>query len=76
MNPKEVSPSARDRVVRRELWQGGQMVALVEADQASADREIMHYAMMYSEDGPVEIRGGIPVHIRALARSQRRRGKA
>ena len=41
-----------------ELWQNGVMVASV--DGPSLDRaraEIMHYAAMYAQDGPCEIRG-------------------
>lgn len=39
-----------------DLWQGGIVVASVESpDGPSAVREIMHYAMMYSQDGPCEI---------------------
>jgi hypothetical protein len=41
-----------------QLWQSGIEVASVDApDLASAQREIMHYAMMYAQDGPCEIRG-------------------
>lgn len=43
---------------RFSLWQDGIEVASVDApDLASAQREIMHYAMMYAQDGPCEIRG-------------------
>lgn len=41
-----------------ELWQGGIVVAVVEsADLGEARREIMHYAAVYVQDGPCEIRG-------------------
>lgn len=40
-----------------ELWQDGIMVASVSGPtEASVDREIQHYAMMYVQDGPVEIK--------------------
>ena len=40
-----------------ELWQDEMVVAsVVSEDRASARREIEHYAMMYGQDGPVEIR--------------------
>lgn len=40
-----------------ELWQGGVMVAGVSAEsEAEVRREINHYALMYSQDGPVETR--------------------
>lgn len=40
-----------------QLWQDGVMVAAVSAgNKEDALREINHYAMMYSQDGPVEIR--------------------
>ena len=39
-----------------ELWQGGEAVAWVSANtQEAALREITHYAMVYSQDGPVQI---------------------
>jgi hypothetical protein len=41
----------------RQLWQGGMLVATVEGPtRAFAEREIAHYALMYGQDGPVEIR--------------------
>jgi len=41
-----------------QLWQGGICVAVAGATHLSlARREIEHYAMMYSQDGPCEIRG-------------------
>lgn len=40
-----------------ELWQGGIVVASVSApSREEAEDEINHYAMMYRQDGPVEIR--------------------
>lgn len=46
------------RRYRFQLWQDGIEVAGVDApDLDSARREIMHYAMMYGQDGPCEIRG-------------------
>ena len=43
---------------RFQLWQDGIEVAGVDAPTLeAAQREIMHYAMVYAQDGPVEIRG-------------------
>ncbi len=40
-----------------ELWQNGMMVAMVRsANEDRAIAEINHYAMMYGQDGPCEIR--------------------
>jgi hypothetical protein len=40
-----------------ELWQDGILVASVSGPtEASVDREIKHYAMVYAQDGSVEIR--------------------
>ena len=40
-----------------ELWQDGIMVAsVVSKDREAAYRDIKHYAMVYSQDGPVEIK--------------------
>lgn len=42
---------------KAELWQDGMIVAKVEGStEAAVDREIQHYAMMYAQDGPVEIK--------------------
>lgn len=42
---------------RFEVWQGGIMVASVEASEHhQAIKEISHYAMLYERDGPIEIR--------------------
>lgn len=39
------------------LFQAGVMVAAVySARQEDAEREIAHYALIYGQDGPVEIR--------------------
>lgn len=44
-------------MVTFELWQHGIPVASVSADdRAAAEVEIGHYALMYGQDGPVEIR--------------------
>lgn len=41
-----------------ELWQDDIMVASVDSSNLKmARQEIMHYAMMYAQDGPCEIRG-------------------
>lgn len=46
---------------RAELWQGGIMVACVEgSDESSVQREINHYALVYSEDGPCTIKIHVP----------------
>ena len=43
------------------LFQDGLMVAAVYCDQQEdAEREIAHYAMIYGQDGPVEIRAIAP----------------
>jgi hypothetical protein len=40
-----------------ELWQDGVMVAAVDAPTLDeCNREIEHYAMMYRQDGPVQIK--------------------
>ena len=39
-----------------ELWQGGQPVAFVGGPRERAEREIQHYAVVYGQDGAVEIR--------------------
>jgi hypothetical protein len=42
---------------KAELWQAGVIVAKVEGPtQAAIGREIQHYAMMYVQDGPVEVK--------------------
>lgn len=47
----------RSKKVSFELWQDGCVVASVEAyDRDLAEREIEHYALIYSQDGPVEIK--------------------
>lgn len=68
-----------------EVWQGGMMVASATAsDLKTARREGNHYAMMYSQDGPIEIRERHPMvigpqgrakggHARAKALSPKRR---
>ena len=41
---------------RAEIWQDGAMVAAVEAPTyADMEREASHYAMIYGQDGPVEV---------------------
>ncbi len=43
------------------LRQGGIIVASATAeDTESARREVMHYAMIYSQDGPVAVEGPVP----------------
>lgn len=42
---------------RAELWQDGMMVAKVIGEtKDDVTNEINHYAMMYSQDGPVKIK--------------------
>jgi hypothetical protein len=42
---------------RAELWQDGMCVAAVDCPTEEAMRqEILHYALVYSQDGSVEIR--------------------
>ena len=38
-----------------EVWQDGMCVAKVSAHEADAMREAAHYAMVYGQDGPVEV---------------------
>ena len=38
-----------------EVWQDGMCVAKVIAHEADAMREAAHYAMVYGQDGPVEV---------------------
>ncbi len=38
-----------------EVWQDGMCVAKVSAHEADAMREAAHYAMVYVQDGPVEV---------------------
>ena len=40
---------------RFELWQHGFCEAATEGPQGFAYKEIMHYAMVYGQDGPVTI---------------------
>jgi len=50
-------PKFKIAVWGAELWQDGIRVAKVEGPtEASVDREIQHYAMVYAQDGPVEIK--------------------
>lgn len=39
-----------------ELWQDGMMVANASGPRDRAKSEIEHYAFVYSQDGPVEIK--------------------
>ncbi len=38
-----------------EVWQDGMCVAKVSAHEVDAMREAAHYAMVYGQDGPVEV---------------------
>lgn len=38
-----------------EVWQDGMCVAKASAHEADAMREAAHYAVMYGQDGPVEV---------------------
>lgn len=44
-----------DEQVRYRLIQDGQVVAWVEAEPVRALKEIRHYALIYSQDGPCHI---------------------
>lgn len=47
----------KKRVYKYRLIQDGMTVASVESDdKEQAAREILHYAFIYSQDGPVEIK--------------------
>ena len=39
-----------------ELWRGDEWLAGASGTVADAEREIVHYAMVYGLDGPVEIK--------------------
>lgn len=46
----------KESLYRYQLIQDGVVVAAVESnDEALAEREIKHYAMVYEQDGPVKI---------------------
>lgn len=52
---------------RFELWQNGEMVAIVEGrDRVRAKEEIDHYALIYAEDGPCEVRETPMQHVKEL----------
>lgn len=53
---KDATPGRSWPSARFELWQDGMMVACVEGPRRKALSEIRHYALMYGQDGPVEIR--------------------
>ena len=38
-----------------ELWQNGMMVAGTDGPVEAAWRDMLHYAAMYQQDGPVEV---------------------
>jgi len=45
------------KVYKYSLYQYGLMVAYIEtADKDQAEKEIQHYAFMYEQDGPVQIK--------------------
>ena len=54
---------------RAELWQDGMMMVAVEGNRKFVEADIAHYALIYSQDGPVEIKW-----ITA-ARAKKRRAK-
>lgn len=42
---------------RGEIWQGGMRVAAVEGKKyKQVNSDTAHYALMYSQDGPVEVK--------------------
>ena len=45
----------KDKNARFELWQDGVCVVSSEGPEYLAYKEIMHYAMIYGQDGPVLI---------------------
>lgn len=50
------TPKKRKRWYRFELWQDGMVVAAVESYKKTfARNEIDHYALVYGQDGPIEI---------------------
>lgn len=67
--------STKERGLTARVVQNGVTVAEVTGPNADAvRREIMHYAMMYAQDGPVEVHGidlspGTPAGRRALSES-------
>jgi hypothetical protein len=47
----------KERMISFEIWQDGIVVAKVASENVEdAMREARHYAMIYEQDGPVEIR--------------------
>jgi len=38
-----------------EVWQGDEMVAGANGPRSDALREVMHYAGLYRQDGPVQV---------------------
>jgi len=44
-----------DQRVEIEVWQDGMCVAGVSAPHEDAMKEAVHYAMVYGQDGPVEV---------------------
>ena len=58
------------------LIQGGIMVAAVSApSKEEAEREILHYAAMYSQDGQIKIRRSYPLTAAAMNNPNGRTGK-
>lgn len=50
-------PTPNTRTYSAAIWQDGMMVAQVSgADPEAVRREAMRYAMIYAQDGPVQIR--------------------
>lgn len=60
MRVEAVSDCDMDKDFTFELWQDGIMVASVSSvvEEHALD-EIAHYALMYGQDGPCEIRGPV-----------------
>ena len=47
----------QDKSFRAEVWQDGMMMAAVEGrNRKHVERDILHYAMVYGQDGPVQIK--------------------
>jgi hypothetical protein len=62
-------PTREATLRRAELWQDGMMMVAVEGNRKFVEADIAHYALIYSQDGPVEIKW-----ITA-ARAKKRRAK-
>lgn len=55
---------------RYEVWQGGIMVAAVEAPEPFAQISIQHYAMQYLQDGPITLKERIKGRMKVVAEAR------